>query len=132
MLECPKCKSELKKEEHRYRCVNQHLSLIHILSAQTAGYGSSQIIEIRSKIVHPCFVDQKEDILIEWLEFLKEILFSPLLSQEAFEESKHILLSKIERMMDDPAQYVINECLKLAGKNTSLGISALGLSLIHI
>lgn len=96
------------------------------LSAQTAGYGSSQIIEIRSKIVHPCFVDQKEDILIEWLEFLKEILFSPLLSQEAFEESKHILLSKIERMMDDPAQYVINECLKLAGKNTSLGISALG------
>lgn len=96
------------------------------LNAQTAGYGASQIIEIRSKIIHPCYVDQKEDILTKWLEFLKEILFSPLLSQEAFEESKHILLSKIERMMDDPAQYVINECLKLAGKNTSLGISALG------
>lgn len=96
------------------------------LNAQTAGYGSSQIIEIRSKIIHPCFVDEKEDILTEWLSFLKEILFSPLLSEEAFEESKHILLSKIKRMLDDPAQYVINECLKLAGKNTSLGISALG------
>lgn len=96
------------------------------LNAQTAGYGASQIIEIRSKIVHPRYVKDGSKIMMEWLGFLKEILFAPLLSEEAFEESKHILLSKIERMMDDPSQYVISECLKLAGEHTYLGVSALG------
>lgn len=96
------------------------------LNAQTAGYGASQIIEIRSKIVHPRYVKDGGTIMMEWLGFLKEILFAPLLNEEAFQESKHILLSKIERMMDDPGQYVISECLKLAGEHTYLGVSALG------
>lgn len=96
------------------------------LNAQTAGYGASQIIEIRSKIVHPRYVTDGKKIFEDWLSFLKEILFAPLLSEEAFQESKHILMSKIERMMDDPSQYVISQCLKLAGDQTYLGISALG------
>ena len=96
------------------------------LSAQTAGFGASQIIEIRSKIINPHFIDDEKQIVEEWVNFIKEILFSPLLTQEAFDESKHILLSKIERMMDDPGQYVISQGLKKAGEGTPLAISALG------
>lgn len=96
------------------------------LHAQTAGFGASQIIDIRSKVVNPRFVNDGEEMMKEWVLFMKEILFQPLLTQESFEESKHILLSKIERMMDDPGQYVISRGLKLAGKQIPLGISALG------
>lgn len=97
-----------------------------VLHAQTAGFGASQIIDIRSKIVNPRFVSDGDTMMEQWVAFLKEILFEPLLNKEAFEESKHILLSKIERTMDDPGQYVITQGLKLAGKQTSLGVSALG------
>lgn len=116
-----------KKYDTKKKMSNQQDALYGVtLNAQTAGYGASQIIEIRSKIVHPHYVSDGSLMMKEWLVFLKEVLFAPLLSEEAFQESKHILLSKIERMMDDPGQYVISECLKLAGEHTSLGISALG------
>lgn len=96
------------------------------LNAQTAGYGKAQVVEIRSKIVNPCYVQEKEKLLESLFSFLQEILFHPLLTSHVLEESRGILKAKIERMQDDPAQYTISQGLKLAGKNSALGISALG------
>lgn len=96
------------------------------LNAQTAGYGSSQVIELRSKVVNPSYLKDGEQILQSLFSFLHEILMSPLLTQEVFDESKSILAAKIDRMQDEPSQYAISQGLKLAGKGTPLATSALG------
>lgn len=96
------------------------------LQAQTAGYGSSQIIEIRSKIINPCYIEKNEQLLKSIFAFLQEVLFNPLIEDYVMEESRGILKAKIDRMLDDPAQYAVSKGLKIAGKGDYLGISALG------
>ncbi|MEG0329566.1 MAG: pitrilysin family protein [Longicatena sp.] len=96
------------------------------LNAQTAGYGKAQVLEIKTKIVNPSYINYEIDLLKESFIFLHEILFAPLLSEEVFQESKAILLAKIERNEDDPSQFAISEGLKFAGVNTPLAISSLG------
>lgn len=96
------------------------------LYAQSVGYGKSQVVELRSKCLHPAYLKQQDDYLYEVFSFLHEVLFNPLLVDEVFEESKKILLAKLQRLHDDPAQYVISEGLKEVGKNGTLEISSLG------
>lgn len=96
------------------------------LSAQTAGYGASQIVEIKAKIINPSFLEKGNSLLRDIFQFLNEIIFHPLLNEEIFQESKQILCAKIDRMMDEPSQYAITQGLKLAGKDTPLGLSAVG------
>lgn len=95
------------------------------LSAQTVGYGKAQVLEIRSRVIDPIYVEQ-DNLLEGVLNFLQEVIFHPLLNEETFEESKKILRSKMKRMRDDPSQYVITNGLKLGGAGTPLAISALG------
>lgn len=96
------------------------------LNAQTAGFGKAQVIEIRSKIINPSYLKKGNTVLADVFDFLHDIIFSPLLNDSTFEESKNMLLAKIERMLDEPSQSVIHNGLKTAGKGTPLGISALG------
>lgn len=96
------------------------------LNAQTTGFGNAQVIEIRSKVMNPSYLSEDNTILGDVFDFLHDIIFSPLLETSTFEESKSMLLAKIERMLDEPSQAVINNGLKIAGKGTPLGISALG------
>lgn len=95
------------------------------LSAQTVGYGKAQVLEIRSRVIDPIYVDQ-EDLLEEVLSFLHEVIFHPLLNEDTFQESKKIIRSKMQRMRDDPSQYVITKGLKLGGAGTPLALSSLG------
>lgn len=95
------------------------------LHAQTLGYGASQVLDIRSKMIHPSYV--KESSLFEDVfRFLHEIIFSPLLNEAVFQESKKMLQAKIERIEDEPAQYVVRKGFQVAGEGTPLAISSLG------
>lgn len=94
-------------------------------SAQTVGYGAAQVLDIRSKIIHPSYTSQS-NLLSDWFEFLQSTILHPLFNEEILNENKAILQAKMERMQDEPAQYAISKGLKLAGKGTPLGISALG------
>ena len=96
------------------------------LTAQTMGYGKAQVMEVRMKTINPTFVLDGEALMNDIFSFLHEILFKPLLTQDMFEEAKSMLLAKIERNEDDPAQYAISQGLKQAGKGTPLALSALG------
>lgn len=96
------------------------------LSAQTAGYGASQIVEIKAKIINPSFLENDNTLLCDIFQFLNEIIFHPLLNEEIFQESKQILCAKVDRMMDEPSQYAITQGLKLAGKDSPLELSAVG------
>lgn len=108
--------------------MSDHLDTMYgaILSAQTAGYGKAQVVELRSKIINPSYLEESNTMMEDLFAFLHEILFEPLLDKDVFEESKLILAAKVERMQDDPAQYAITQGLKLAGEGAPLGISALG------
>ncbi len=100
------------------------------LNAQTMGYGKAQVLEIRSKIINPRYV-QDDQLLKTWLDFLHEVIFRPKkqqgkLDQELFQEAKEILQFKMDRSKDEPSQWSVMRCLQLAGEGTALGISALG------
>ena len=96
------------------------------LYATTMGYGKHQVIELRSKIINPMYLNHENTLLEDAFAFIKEVLFSPLLTAEVFEENKSILLSKIHRMEDDPSFYVTNESLKEVAVGQPLSISTFG------
>ncbi len=96
------------------------------LGAQTVGFGKSHVLEIRSKIINPLYLARENDLFERNIEFLSEVIFNPLFENKSFEENKDILLSKINRMDDDPQQYIVSCGLKEIGKGTPLGISTLG------
>ncbi len=95
------------------------------LSAQTIGYGASQVLDIRSKIIHPDYVKEKA-LLDDLFKFLHDVIFLPLLDEAVFHESKKILQAKIERLEDEPAQYIVRNGFQVAGEGTPLAISSLG------
>lgn len=122
LMLCDRCeKYDTKKK------MSDHQDALYgmTLSAQTVGYGKAQVLEIRSRVIDPIYVDQ-EDLLDEVLSFLQEVIFHPLLNEETFQESKKILASKMKRVRDDPSQYVITKGLRLGGEGTPLAISSLG------
>ena len=96
------------------------------LTTQTMGFGQSQLIEVRSKVINPRYIKETNSLLQDMFSFLHEVLFAPLLTEEVFLENKEILLSKIHRMEDDPAQYIIYEGLQRVAEDTPLSISAIG------
>lgn len=95
------------------------------IGAQTIGYGQAQVLELRAKMIHPRFAEDKS-LLDEGIHFLREMILRPLLSEDSLKEAKRILLSKLKRMRDDASQYVVHQGLKYAGKDHALAISALG------
>lgn len=92
---------------------------------QTIGYGASQVLDLRCKIIHPAYA-LDTDLLQDTFAFLSELIFHPLLSQEVFDESKEILRAKLKRMHDEPSQYAVSRALQIGGEATPLAISALG------
>lgn len=96
-----------------------------VISAQTVGYGKAQVMEIRTRVIDPQYVKDK-DLLQSVFAYIHEVLFHPLLNEAAFTEAKAVLKAKLMRLRDDPAQYVIAQGFKLAGEGTPLAISSLG------
>lgn len=94
-------------------------------SAQTVGYGAAQVVDIRSKIIHPSYTSYP-NLLEDWFDFMQTMILQPFFNEEVLNENKAILYAKMKRMQDEPAQYAVSKGLKLAGEGTPLGISALG------
>lgn len=108
--------------------MSRHLDDLYgmAIGAQTIGYGRSQVLELRMKMMHPCFAHDSEEYLTEGIAFLREMITRPLLNEECLQEAKRILHAKLKRMRDDASQYAVSQGLKLAGKGEALAVSALG------
>lgn len=96
------------------------------LGSRVLTYGKAHCVEIRSRMIHPSFVNQKDSLMNEWFSFIKEVLFSPMFNEELFEENKRILLSKMKRREDDAQSYIIGKAFETAGKNEPLEIKPRG------
>ncbi len=107
--------------------ISTHLDQLYGMGvgAQTIGYGQSQVLELRLRMIHPRFADT-DNFLEQGFDFLKQMVCFPLLNEECLKEAKQVLLAKLKRMRDDASQFVVSQGLKLAGKGFPLGISALG------
>lgn len=123
LLLCDRCRKYDTKQK-----MSSYLDSLYgaSLNAQTMGYGKSQVMELRMKSMNPSYAKDGEELMKDVFAFLHDILFEPLLSEEVFDEAKQMLLAKIKRNEDDPAQFAISEGLKQAGEGTPLAISALG------
>lgn len=123
LILCDRCKKYDTKKK-----MSDSLDTMYgaIINAQTVGYGYSQVIELRSRIIDPSYLEEGNTILKDIFMFLHEIIFEPLLCEDVFQESKLILMAKVERMQDEPSQYAISQGLKIVGEGTPLGISAIG------
>lgn len=90
------------------------------------GFGQAQTLELRFKFMNSRFAFSKEEYEQDMINFIKELVFSPLLSEDVFNEGKKVLLAKIQRMLDDPQSYANDRVMKIAGKGTSVAISNYG------
>lgn len=100
-------------------------------SCRTLGCGGGHIIEVRSKIINPMYVEANANLYHDQLGFIYEMLFHPLrtnghFDQDVFAEAKHILESKIQRRIDDAQSFSIMRAFQIAGANQYLGISTSG------
>lgn len=100
-------------------------------SCRTLGCGGGHIIEMRSKIINPMYVEANANLYHDQLGFIYEMLFHPLrknghFDTDVFDEAKHILESKIQRRLDDAQSFSIMRAFQIAGENQCLGISTSG------
>ncbi|MEG0313767.1 MAG: pitrilysin family protein [Erysipelotrichaceae bacterium] len=120
---CDRCAKYPTKKDMNYALDNLYgLGL----SSQSIGLGYSQMIELRSKMIDVNYCDNPKQSFIEWMEFLKTIIFEPLFDEVTLKEAKTVLKAKIERSNDDPNQFAINEALTIAGEGYPLSINSLG------
>lgn len=109
------------------KAMSDHQDFLYgtMITAQTLAYGKAQVLDIRLRLIDPCYVEEK-DLLPASLAFLHQILFHPLLNEESLIEAKKLLKVKLERIHDDPKQYAVTQGLQIAGRGTPLAISPLG------
>ena len=81
--------------------MSRHLDDLYgmVIGAQTIGYGRSQVLELRMKMMHPCFAHDSEEYLTEGIAFLREMITRPLLNEECLQEAKRILHAKLKRCL---------------------------------
>lgn len=101
------------------------------LSCRTIGCGAGHVVEFRSKIINPMYVEGSANLLRDQLCLIKEVLFNPYyeqghFSKEIFDEAVRLLKSKIMRRLDDAQTYSLLLAFKQAGEQQPLSISALG------
>lgn len=122
VMMCDRCVLYPTKKEMSNRQDQLYGTSLH---AQTVGYGKAHVLEVRSKVIDPIFVQEKS-LLKDACTFLKDIIFQPLLNEETLLEAKHVLVSKLMRMRDNPSNYASSQGLKIGGEGTPLAISSLG------
>lgn len=123
LMLCDRCKKYATKQQMGSK-IDELYGVM--LNAQTTGFGLSHVLEIRLTCIHPQFIPDAKNYLSEVINFLKEVLFNPLLNEQTFIENQNILQAKIERNEDEASNYAISQGLKLAGADSALGISTLG------
>lgn len=108
--------------------VKMNEKLDHMFGATLASsifsYGYSNVIDLSSSTLSQRFVS--DDLLEDHIEFLSEVVYAPLLNEAVFKEAKIMLSDIIEREKDNIGSYVINQALKVAGKNYPLENSRYG------
>lgn len=94
------------------------------LRIRVSGVGKFHQLEARLVSVSDQFIEEK--IQDELIEYLSDILYSPLITQETLQEAKDNLRDKLNRELERPNVYAMNRALEIAGKDSTLSITSNG------
>lgn len=100
------------------------------LGSRVLTYGKAHCIELRSKIINPVYIHENHNIINDWLNFVHEVIFNPLIvdgefDDNLFDENRKNLYSRIKRKEDEAQSYTVSRLLDMV-KDYPLGIKARG------
>lgn len=106
---------------------------IHLEEMYSAGFGGgvkkiglSHIVSFDLSIINNKYTINNEDLLVDGLQFLKEIVFNPLFTEEIMIEEKRLLDEYYDSIYTNKLKYAILETYKVMFKEETYKTEALG------
>lgn len=84
------------------------------------GYGKNSVLSIQLKSINEKYADKGH--LRKRIQFLNEVIYHPLFSDEVFTEAKKDLYDHIQRIVENPGRYALRQALSVAGEGYPLSI----------
>lgn len=113
--------------------INTYLESLYgaSLSTTVEKRGKTHNIKFYMSLANEKFLGNREPLLEEGVELLKEVLFKPCFINGVFKESvleveKRLLKEYIESIYDDKVSYSLQKLVKIMCKNESFSISSIG------
>lgn len=113
--------------------INTYLESLYgaSLSTTVEKRGKTHNIKFYMSLANEKFLGNREPLLEEGVELLKEVLFKPCFVNGVFKESvleveKRLLKEYIESIYDDKVSYSLQKLVKIMCKNESFSISSIG------
>ena len=94
------------------------------LRHRVTGYGKLHVLDIELQVLNGGLIDSS--LLPDQFEFVKEVIFNPLLSKSVFEEAQHLAVERSIRNMDDPSSYASDQLFAKGASNSPLAINSKG------
>ena len=94
------------------------------LTNNVIAYGQAQILEISMNFLNDAYVENS--ILEDIVQFLAEIVFRPLITEETVKEARELHYDALLRSLDNPTAYLRQKAFQIAGKGQALAINANG------
>ena len=93
--------------------------------------GDIQVIRFYGEIVNRKFVGESRDILSEFADVIKDVIFNPILDNGKFKEDyvrqeKEQVKDIIESRKNDKVQYALERCFEIMFDNEPYGVSEFG------
>ncbi len=106
---------------------------IHLDDMYSANFGAgikkvglSQIIVFDLSIINNKYTFDNENLLIKGMNFLKEVIFNPLFTENIFNEEKRLLNEYFQGIYANKMRYAIKQTFTNMYKNETFGVEAFG------
>lgn len=113
--------------------INSYLETLYgaSLSTTVEKKGKTHNIKFYMSLANEKFLANREPLLEEGVELLKEVIFKPCLVDDVFKESvvdveKRLLKEYIESIYDDKVSYALQKLVEIMCKGESFSISSIG------
>ena len=113
--------------------INSYLETLYgaSLSTTVEKKGKTHNIKFYMSLANEKFLANREPLLEEGVELLKEVIFKPCLVDDVFKESvvdveKRLLKEYIESIYDDKVSYALQKLVEIMCKEESFSISSIG------
>lgn len=99
--------------------------------AEVGKMGDQQLLSFHFEAIHGQFLPDHPDMLAQGLQFLREIVYRPLIERdefraETFSQEKELLTRQVEALINDKGQYALSRLIETMAHGQSFGISRYG------
>lgn len=95
-------------------------------SAGIKKVGLTQMITFNLSIINNKYTLNNEDLFTEGLDFINEVLFNPLFTEEIFQEEKRLLLEYFQGIYANKMRYTLRKTLEEMYKDEKYSVDANG------